>query len=108
MDAKPQSELSVRQYWWVFAVSVLAPFAGLWLQTAFSFWQDVPLRTLLRHLDRPGLWVVLAFEWFFTMSTLLLFRRFLQKVVIRWAVFLAFLSLWTYLACVIGRPVPVR
>ncbi len=108
MDTKPQTGLTERQYWWVFAASVLAPFGALWLQTALSFWQEVPLRTLLRHLDRPGLWVVLAFEWFFTMSTLILLHRFLQKFVIRWLIFLVFLSLWTYLACVIGRPPPVR
>ena len=84
MDAKPQRELTELQYWWVFSVSLLAPFASIWIESGWVFRRDIRYyQALIFHFDRPALWIIAGVEFLFTMSSLILLRRWLGTFGVR-------------------------
>ena len=109
MDTKPQNTLTEIQYWWVFSVSLLAPFASIWTESGW-----VLRGTIVRHnqaliywLDNPGLWIIAGLEFFFTLCSLILLRRWLGAFVGRWGIAFCFYVLWTGVAFVI-MPAPCK
>jgi hypothetical protein len=99
VNSESLGELTNLQYWWVFSVSLLAPLASIWIESSWVFGREMrPYQALIFHFDNTMLWIISGFEFFFTMSSLILLQRWLKSVAIRWGIAFCFYALWTYLA----------
>ena len=64
MNSESPGELTNLQYWWVFSVSLLAPLASIWIESAWVFSRETrPYQALIFHFDNPMLWIISGFEF---------------------------------------------
>lgn len=87
------------QYWWVVAVSLLLPLAGLWTESAWVFRSGMrPSQAVILQCDKVGFWAFFLVMVLFTMSPLILFRRWLTNSACRLSIVIVFYAFWTWVA----------